>query len=87
MSHAGASGALPQSDALAEAQATSLGELMSRDPEGYGAQDLARIVEVLRAQRVRWKASEQEALATGRRPRGVSVKVTSTVASAQDLGL
>lgn len=46
-------GEIPQSPALAEVETDSLSELMSRDPEGYSKQDLTRVVEALRAQRVR----------------------------------
>ena len=44
-------GALPQSNALSEAQSDSLSELLTRDPEGYGEQDLQRAIEAYRQQR------------------------------------
>lgn len=47
------SGEIPQSAALAEATIDSLGELMSRDPEGYSKQDLERVVAAMREQRER----------------------------------
>lgn len=50
-------GEIPQSSALAEATIDSLGELMSRDPEGYSKQDLERVVATLRDQRERLAAS------------------------------
>lgn len=46
-------GEIPQSAALAEATVDSLGELMSRDPEGYSKQDLERVVAAMREQRER----------------------------------
>ena len=51
---------LPLSPALAEASPDSLTELFSRDPEGYQAQDLDRVIEALRAQRARWAAAEAQ---------------------------
>jgi len=76
-------------EALAEASSDSLSELFSRDPEGYSQQDLAKIVSVLREQRVRWAATEAEKPAKGTRsakaPAGP--KATSTVVAAEDLGL
>lgn len=50
---------IPQSDALAEAQADSLAELLSRDPEDP-KMDRGRLVQALRAQRERWLRVEQE---------------------------
>jgi hypothetical protein len=81
------SGVIPQSTALAEASPDSLSELMSRDPEGFSRQDLDRLVEALRAQRVRWQAAEAEAQASGKRPNVRQPKVTASPASASDLGL
>jgi hypothetical protein len=81
------SGPIPQSTVLAEATVEdSFPELMSRDPEGYQAQDLARIVEALRAQRARW--AEVEA-AQAAKPKGAarSPKVTSAAQQADELGL
>lgn len=51
--------AIPQSDALAEAQADSISELLSRDPEDP-KMDRGRLVQALRAQRERWLKVEQE---------------------------
>lgn len=52
-----APGVIPQSPALAEAGVDSLGELMSRDPEGYSKQDLERVVAIMREQRERIAAT------------------------------
>lgn len=65
-------GQIPQSDALKEADPLSLGELMSRDPEGFSAQDRAQIVRALRADRARRENAEQEAAASGKKPRAPS---------------
>ena len=59
-------GALPQSNALSAASSESLSDLMSRDPEGFQAQDLARIVAAFREQRARWEAMEASEEATGK---------------------
>lgn len=56
-----ATGQIPQSSALAEATIDSLGELMSRDPEGYSKQDLERIVGAMREQRERIAATAASA--------------------------
>ena len=77
---------IPQSNALVEATPDSLAELLSRDPEGYSKQDRGRIIEALRAQRIKWQESE----ASGPKPRRASatVALTSTATStAEDLGL
>lgn len=78
-------GEIPQSNALTAASPDSLGELLSRDPEGYQQQDLDRIIDELRQQRVRWQAAE----ATGTRSSRASAKAMPAVstASAEDLGL
>ena len=80
-------GEIPQSTALAEATVDSLGELMSRDPEGYSTQDLERIVAAMRDQRDKLAAT---AAATPQRaPRGTPkaiVTLNSTVAP-EDIGL
>lgn len=82
------SGELPQSNALAEASPESLAELLSRDPEGYQQQDLARIVAWLREQRERWAKTEAEAKANPK-PKGRSVSVKSLVGAqtTEELGL
>lgn len=79
-------GAIPKSEALAEATVDSLTELMSRDPEGYSSQDLDKIVAAMRAQRERLATVQAEAPA--KRPRAIGAPVTlkSTV-SADDMGL
>lgn len=50
-------GALPQSNALAEATPTSVAELMSKSPP-YTPEDRKRIVAELREQRARWVKAE-----------------------------
>lgn len=80
-------GQIPQSNALAEATVDSLGELMSRDPEGYSKQDLERIVAAMREQRERLAVSA--AAAPQRAPRGgpkTNVSLKTTV-GAEDIGL
>jgi hypothetical protein len=80
-------GPIPQSRALSEATVEdSFPELMSRDPEGYQAQDLARIVEALRAQRARWAEAEA---AQSAKPKGAraSPRVSSAAQQADELGL
>lgn len=77
-------GLLPQSTALEEAKADSLGELMSRDPEGYSRQDRDRIIAALRANRERLAAAD----AAGGTKRVSQAKVGSTVIEKpEDLGL
>lgn len=77
---------IPQSTALAEASADSLGELFSRDPEGYSDQDLDRVIAAYREQRVRWKAAEESGTTT-RKATKTQVAMTATAAKAEDLGL
>lgn len=80
-------GEIPQSSALAEATIDSLAELMSRDPEGYSQQDLARVVTAMREQRERLAlASTQPG---GKRPAPVklSAQVLKTSALPGDLDL
>jgi len=86
----GTVGGLPQSNALAEASAAgdSLAELFSRDPFSLAKQDRLRIVEALRAQRVRWEAAE----AAGQKSKpakAIAGKAASLVTSqkAEDLGI
>lgn len=80
---------IPQSNALAEA-GESLSELMSRDPESYSQQDLERIIQTLREQRVRWAEAEANGTTRGYRASGKAAapaKLTSTPAKPEDLGL
>lgn len=82
-------GIIPHSPALAEADSDSLSALMSEDPEGAKFKaGLPRIVEALRAQRVRWAASEGEKKV--RQPRVAGATATSVLKqipqSADDLG-
>jgi hypothetical protein len=83
-----ASPTVPQSDALAEASLDSLSELFSRDPEGYSAQDLTKVIETYRAMRVKWKASEATAAASPKGPKVASAaKSLIASVSAEDAGL
>lgn len=80
-------GQIPQSNALASAGsgAESIAELLSRDPEGYQAQDLDRIIEIMREQRTRWKAAEGQG---GAKPRGKTpVGPQVSRANPTDIGL
>lgn len=76
---------LPTSDALVEAGAgaESLTELLSRDPEGYQRQDRDRIVEALRAARVKWQAAE----AAGRSKAGTRGPQLAKGLKPDDLGI
>lgn len=83
---------IPQSNALAEASSESLTELMSRDPEGYGKQDIAKIIEALRAQRARWDEMERQAAASGKPKRDKTKADTQAIlkkasGTAEDMGL
>ena len=49
---------IPQSTALAEAKADSLGEYMNADPMGFGRVERDKLVAFLRAQRKGWEAVE-----------------------------
>lgn len=51
-------GQIPQSTALVEASAESIGDLLSRDPERYSESDWIKFIEVYREQRKRWAAAE-----------------------------
>lgn len=75
---------IPQSSALLEASPDSLSELLSRDPEGYQGQDLDRIIEALRAVRVKWQAAEAAGKERGRE---TTKAVPVHSASADELGL
>lgn len=81
-------GALPVSQALAEATGDSIAELLSRDPENYTKQDRARVVSALRAQRERWV--QAEALAASKpktAPRSVGIRTLVAPGELGDLGL
>lgn len=84
------SGSIPQSQALLEASTpspeASLAEVMSRDPEGYSAQDRRVIIEAMRAQRARLEKAEAEGKLT---PRATKASELSKKAprDAGDLGL
>lgn len=77
------SGEIPQSPALEEATIDSLGELMSRDPEGYSEQDLDRVVACMREQRERLAKSAEE----GPKPRARSTGVKAGVSLNTKVGL
>lgn len=82
-------GSIPQSAALAEASPDSLTELFSRDPLGFGEQDLARLVTELRKQRERWASAEAGGTSTRptrAKPVPASREIVS-VQSAAELGL
>lgn len=80
-------GEIPQSAALAEADAGSLTELMSRDPESYQSQDLARIIAALRADRARRELAEKTAGAS-HKPRASRADTSAAVPlNLSDLGL
>lgn len=74
--------AIPQSPALAEAQVESIGDLFSRDPEGFQKQDTMRVIEAFRAQRVRWEQAEALEASTGK---GKKEKTKADKASGSDL--
>lgn len=81
-------GQIPQSAALEEADPGSLAELMSRDPEGFSAQDRGRIISALRADRARREKAEAEAGAGGKRaPRAGKGGPLELPPSASALGL
>ncbi len=87
-----APGAIPQSNALAEASPVSLGELMSRDPRGYSRQDRDVIVAALRADRARRAEAEAKAAESGRKrsgraPQAVRMSEASPVKNAEEIGL
>jgi hypothetical protein len=69
------SGEIPQSNALSEASAESLGELLTRDPFGFTRQDRDRVVADLRVMRAKWALSES--MGTKKRS-GASAKVDIT---------
>jgi hypothetical protein len=60
---------IPTSEALSEASPASISELFSRDPEGFSTRDIQAIVEVLRAQRLRFEAAEA---AGGKKPKPIT---------------
>lgn len=72
---------IPQSSALSEATVDSLGELMSRDPEGYSKQDLERVVACMREQRERLALSVAVAppKAARAKPGSASMSLKTTV--------
>lgn len=78
-----ATGELPNSSALSEANPQSLDELLSRDPEGYSKQDRMLVIKALREQRARYEAAE----AAGKAPRASKAPAQPTVNNPADLGL
>jgi hypothetical protein len=83
-------GALPESDALAEASEQSLSYYFSKDPLHLSDIELGKLVQELRAKRALWAASEASGAAKGR-SKTVAGKaaslVSSTSATAEELGL
>lgn len=77
---------LPLSPALSEASPESIQELLSRDPEGYQQQDLSRVIQLIRENRTRLEAANQE----GRKVKHQKVKELPAPANptetAEDLG-
>ena len=88
MSEPGPTGLIPQSDALAEASAYSLTEVMSMNPEEYPPGELPRIVAVYRAQRERFALSDQAKpqKASGATRKTTEAILSTTPQSAEDLG-
>lgn len=86
MSEPQAQGQIPQSQALVEAGVDSLGELMSRDPEGYSKQDLERIVVAMRDQRERLAKGAAEAPSPAKRAKGPAATLQTAI-KVGDLGL
>lgn len=79
---------IPQSSALAEASVESLTELMSRDPEGYAQQDIIRIIEAHRAQRLKWEQMEKDAPQKKEKTRADQVPLLKKASgTADDMGL
>lgn len=76
-----------QSTALAEAKTDSLAELFSRDPEGLGQIDRARLVQAFRDQRARLAAAELAASGKAKGGRVATPKSLTTTLSAEDTGL
>lgn len=86
MTDQSASGLLPQSDALAEADPYSLGELFSRDPHSFSRVDRDKAVVALRIQRAKWEAAEAAGVKV---PKAVKLSERTLTAkrNAEDLGL
>lgn len=79
-------GELPQSSALAEAPADSLGELLSRDPMHHGRVDRDRVITELRERRKAWDAVE--AAGGHKRPAaGAKAKTTAKAKAIQGSGM
>lgn len=79
-------GIIPQSQALAEADPSSLMELMSRDPQGFNTQDRGRIVAALRVDRARREEAEKTAAASGASRKKPSAAIVIAKSSG-DMGL
>lgn len=69
---------------LEEANAVSLDELFSRDPEGYSSQDIDVIIKELRRQREAFAKAEAAGEATPRAKKSTGPKETLSLS---DLGL
>jgi hypothetical protein len=76
----------PQTSPLAEAKATSLEELFSRDPFEFTQQDEEAIVTELRKQRANWEAAEKAGTSPAAKARATKAAGKETV-SLGDLGL
>jgi hypothetical protein len=60
---------LPQSTILAEATGDSISELLSRDPEGYSSQDLAKVIQTYRDLRERLAKADSAAASGPKEPK------------------
>lgn len=60
---------IPQSNALAEATADSLDELLNRDPEGYSKLDRQRVIAGYREYRAKLERAGLAAQAEGAKPK------------------
>lgn len=80
-------GMIPMSDALGEADTSSLSELFNRNPESLQDADIAAIAAEFRAQRERF--AQAEAAPKLAKPKATALKAASLVAklNAEDLGL
>lgn len=88
-------GALPQSDALAEASVDSIGHLWSLDPEKMTPEEFKQLIANMRLQRARWDKASNIAKSTGKQVKRNAVKdasldepgVSTTTANLGDLDI
>lgn len=86
-------GSIPLSTALTEASPNSINDYLSIPPKDYKGGELAKVVEILRAQRARWEASEgvkpraKTGAKTGAPKPPMASKQQKTQATMEDLGL